>query len=386
MFAVANFKQSLSGLLVTLLVLYIFYADAITAFTGLGLIKLLMAVLIALGLAVYFIFLEISIIPILSFLLVIFYVIIWNGIGSINFFLTLGFGWLLSLRPRLVKSYLWILVLTQLALVSYEAATHQILYTSLTSGVLSSNEFEFGTDIFEEAGFRPKGLFPGTLLATSLIIYTSLIFRNEPRKVLVVVIMAFIVNGRLALLISSSILLLQIFRRDFAIGRFRVKFGLKVMLALISAGIGLITVFSLYSEVALANLSNVFDLKSTANMGRLLSYASAFTGFNEYNLYSKIFGKSEYIILGLYDRPTSPESELLGMLLEIGIFGLLIYLIVLVKLFDTSYIFYKDGQLGFNTVIIFTIIGMIVYRHIFGNQRGSLFWFMMLNEYRLKYK
>ena len=386
MFALVRAKQALSGLLVTLLVLYIFYADALSVFTGIGFLKLLIAVFIVVALALYFIFLEISVIPILSFLLMMFYIFIWDGIGSINFFLTIGFGWVFSLRPKLVKSYLWTLVLVQLALVSYEAATHQIFYKSLSSGIISSNEFEFGTDIFEEAGFRPKGLFPGTLIATSLIIYTSLLFRNEPRKVLVILIMAFIVNGRLALLISLSILILIIFRRDFSIGKLRASFGSKVVLALLTFIIGLIAVYNLYSEVALVNLSNVLNFNSTANRGRLLSYASALSGFNDYNLYSKVFGKSEYIILGLYDRPTSPESELLGMLLEIGIFGLLIYLIVLVKLFDTSYIFYKEGKLGFNTVIIFSIIGMIVYRHIFGNQRGSLFWFMMINEFRLKYR
>ena len=62
-------------------------------------------------------------------------------------------------------------------------------------------------------GFRPKGIFTGTLVATSFIIYLTMIMRNNLSMLSGLFILAFLTNGRLALLISGTTLFFKIFKK-----------------------------------------------------------------------------------------------------------------------------------------------------------------------------
>lgn len=301
--------------------------------------------------------------------------------GSINLFLTIFFGWILAKNSHLTKLWLWRIFWVQFFLITYETVTQDVIYTQLVSGIISNNIYSFDTEIFSEAGFRAKGLFPGTLIASSFIIYLNAIFRNDFTKLIWIFLMAVMVNGRLALLISVFILLLNIYRTDFKLFGRLISLNVKHLTASLIGIIFIISLVLFMPDTSLNNLLNTFDLTSTANRGRIISYTSAIIGYNNYDMINKLFGAAEYTIYGLYNKPTSPESEILGMLLEIGLIGLLIYFFALYKLYDKKYIFFNNNLIGFNVVIFTMLTSMVIYRHIMGNQRGALFWFLIFSEF-----
>ena len=94
-----------------------------------------------------------------------------------------------------------------------------------------------------------------------------------------------------------------------------------------------------------------------------------------------MFGKTDYELYDLYGRSIPPESEIVGMLLEIGLAGLFLYLYALKKLWQKEkvvFVNFHSTYLNLKYVVFWTFVCMLQYRHVAGNQRGTLFWFVFL--------
>ena len=102
----------------------------------------------------------------------------------------------------------------QFILIIYEVISGNLIYLSGSTGVVNSIVFDYGESIkfFSTNGFRPKGLFTGTLVATSFIIYLAMFYRNNLKLLFWIFVMAVLVNGRLAMLVSFSTFMFLIFK------------------------------------------------------------------------------------------------------------------------------------------------------------------------------
>ncbi len=261
--------------------------------------------------------------------------------------------------------------------------------------MIASNEFNFGknVDLFDDTGFRAKGLFPGTLVATSFIIYFTLIFRNNTKLLFFNMLTAFMVNGRLAIIIATLTFLLRIFKsRKIKINNKKIPNKL-IFITLIPFIIifSSILLYFVLPPTMLNNLLGALDITSEANAGRLFRMAQGYTIYIfDYSSAQKMIGSTDYQLFDIWQRPVPPEAELAGLLLEVGIVGFLIYFFALFKIYsrkEPRFYNLNIPYLSYNYVVIINIIGILVYRHCFGNVRGAMFWFLIwiaLNEIKSK--
>lgn len=114
-------------------------------------------------------------------MIMLFYLLMWGGMGKLNLLYTIIFGWILFQNPSFTFKCLFFLFITQFVCILYESLSGHFLYTEITSGTFNQNEYDYSgvMDYFSDTGFRPKGLFPGTLIGASFIIYYSLLMRNN---------------------------------------------------------------------------------------------------------------------------------------------------------------------------------------------------------------
>ena len=76
------------------------------------------------------------------------------------------------------------------------------------------------------------------------------------------------------------------------------------------------------------------------------------------------------------------ESDILGMLLEIGLIGFLFILFNMIKAYRTSKEkLFESSHISIKMVILLLFICMIEYRHGAGNIRGVTLWFILFSSY-----
>ncbi|MDG1974386.1 MAG: hypothetical protein P8I26_05050, partial [Flavobacteriaceae bacterium] len=189
-------------ILISLLFVYIIFADIIISVLEINSLKSILSALIFFLTFIYFsinykklIFKQFIIVPI--FLIVVF-ILIWKDLGYINLFYTTIFGYILAQDYSFSKRMLLFTSIIQLILTLYEKITLSVIYTKVVSGVVNKNSYDYGKsfELFDATGFRPKGLFPGTLIGTSFIIYLAMFYRNNIRILLLLFASAIIINGR----------------------------------------------------------------------------------------------------------------------------------------------------------------------------------------------
>ena len=73
-----------------------------------------------------------------------------------------------------------------------------------------------------------------------------------------------------------------------------------------------------------------------------------------------------------WGKKASAESDLLSMLLEMGLVGTLIYVFAFVKMLRYN----SNTIISARMVTILTLLAYLEYRHATGNIRGPLFWFL----------
>lgn len=294
-----------------------------------------------------------------------------------NYLYTPIFGILLVQKPsKSLKAVDCIFVL-QLGILFFEFITKQHCYTQITTGLFTIRELDFDYDtIMDETGFRAKGLFSGILVATCFAINYSLINRNNFKKSFLALVMAIFTNGRLAMLICGTVFLYNVYIKH---NRSNNKFNLPYLFFFASTIVIGAIIFALNAKSnAAQNLLNVFDFQDTANAGRIMRYGLGIDALFDYNSVELLLG-STYELYDQYNRLVPTESDVLGMLLEIGVVGfgfVFIWLIIgwrsgSVKIFMPNYISHKF-------VLLMSVLAIIQYRHLSGNLRGLMFWFLLL--------
>ena len=136
--------------------------------------------------------------------------------------------------------------------------------------------------------------------------------------------MAYLLNGRMAMIVSfvtfSLCLINQI---NISHYKRNLSLGLKCVLGVFCIFILGIILYHSMSSVRLDHILSIFDTDNTNNAGRVFRYIEGLiTYFSDYNVKDKLFGKTDYELYDLYGRSIPPESEIVGMLLEIGLAGI----------------------------------------------------------------
>jgi hypothetical protein len=381
-------NKVLIKILIILLFVYSIYSNVIIAVFHVSIFKTLIAVLFIILFSFQF-FLDHKAfqnkqILILPFLLIVIYILIRPQMGSINLFYTVIFGWILIQDYDFSIKILKITFFIQLGLVFYESLSSSLIFNIIESGVFAINKFDYESLNISTAGFRPKGLFQGTLVASSFVIYLSMIFRNNIKMLYLIFLMSILVNGRLALLISGFILLFKLFKKyDIIIFYKKINPIKKIFFFLFPFLFFIIILFLILPSVNLQNLLNSFNFDSMANAGRLYSYGQSIVSYLNYDIFSKLVGSASNEIFDIYGRVVASESGVLSMFLDIGLIGVLFYSYYFIKVWRTDRSFILDldvKKISFKFVLVLSLLAFFQYEHINGNLRGILFWFLFLTQ------
>jgi len=302
---------------------YVFFADFFSTILGLHYTKLVCA-LFASFCGGTFCILQYSRLSqkkflIIPFIILILYVYVFHSTTSLSYFYTSILAFLLVQNTDNTKKLLDFVFIIQFILCFYELFNQQILYTTLSTGLFNIQEIEFNTKYFYESGFRAKGLFTGCLEATAFSINYSIIFRNNLKRTFWAFFMAIILNGRMAMIITVSIFLynLIICARRKGIS----KVTIKTILIIVAISISSILSYLAATSLRVGHLLSVFNPTSDSFKGRTERYGLAWLHYlNVYNLPKKIF-VGEYELYDHNNMLASAESDCLGMLLDIGLFG-----------------------------------------------------------------
>jgi ABC-type multidrug transport system fused ATPase/permease subunit len=378
-------KKILYSLCLICLLGYAFFADflmAVLGFTSAKLICALGGVLLAVIICiVQFNKLQHKQYLFVPFILLLLYVAVFHSTSSLSYFYTAIMAFFFIQDDDMAKKFFDVLFVIQFVLVLYEVLTHDLIYTNVVTGLFNTREIELKTDIFDESGFRTKGLFTGCLEATSFAINYSLIFRNNCKKSFWAFVMTVLLNGRMAMIISFSIFVYNLIilakKRHVSSGTIRFVF---IFLALVLTA-GLVRMASTSQRIS--HLLSAFSPESDSYLGRTESYALAFNEyFNVYGVREKLFG-SEYELIRLKDgREMAAESDVLGMLLEIGLLGFLYVFLNWVLAFKkTNEKLFEQNHISYRYALICMLVCMIQYRYASGNIRGILFWFIIMNSF-----
>lgn len=313
-----------------------------------------------------------------------FYFFYWSGYNEINLFLSVYFGYLFYLYKSNFIKIVYILLIIQAILILYEVIFNTFIYTETTLGLFQHNSFDYAKNIalLRKTGFRAKGLFSGVLVGASFLIYSAIIFRHNLKILFLLVILSFLVNGRLSILITSIIFFLNIRRTRVTFAKKRMSKRLKAVIFFILTAILITVIIINLDESAKKNILKIFDFQSEANRGRIERATGGIVHyFEEYNFGEKLLGTDTFVIRDQWQREVSAESEWVNILLYTGIFGFTIYLIIFYKIFKYARYFdkYNKQIVNMMTVFVLMFFCMIVYRHIAGFMRGGLFWFVIFS-------
>lgn len=313
---------------------------------------------------------------ILSISLSILYIIFLHNQSS-NYFYTPLFGILLVQRSHISLKYIDKIFILQFILVLYEFITQNHIYTQLTTGLITIKEVDFDYEtIMDETGFRSKGLFPGILVATCFSINYSLINRNSFKKTFYSLLMSILINGRLAILICGLVFLYNYYLKHNK-NKNKINISYVIMLVIV---IILVILFlaNFTTSTSLKNFLNVFNFQDTSNVGRIARYILGINALLNYNVNELILG-STYQLFDHWNRPVPPESDVIGMLLEIGLLGFVFIMTWIIKGWKSgSNSLIMPNLISHKFALFMSIIAIIQYRHLLGNVRGLMFWLLLL--------
>ena len=358
---------------------YVFFSDFAYAVFHLGFLKPISALCTVLFAGSFFMldWRNIRYKPFLlvSFILTIFYIGVLHN-KSPNYMYTPIFGILMIQRPDISRKYLDKVFVIQLLLLAVEFATRHHLYTQLTTGLFTIQELDHDYEtMFEETGFRAKGLFAGVLVSSCFAINYSLLNSNNYLKSFLSLVMAIFTNGRLAMLICGAIFLYKIYLKR---NKNSIKFNKAYLVWMVVLLILFIVVLvSAAESTAVQNFIDVFNFESDSNQGRMIRYGLGMEALMNYKPLELAFG-STYELFDQWNRSVPPESDIVGMLLEIGIIGLLYVLWGLIRawLSDNTALL-MPNIVSSKFVLALSFVAMIQYRHLSGNVRGLMFWFLV---------
>lgn len=362
------------------LFLYVFFSDFAYAVLHLGILKPVSALCTVLFAGSFFALewknISHKIFLCIALLLTVLYIAVLHNQSS-NYLYTPIFGILMIQRPNISKKCIDKVFVIQLVLLAIEFVTRNHLYTQVITGLFTIREIDFDYEtIMDETGFKAKGMFIGVLVATCFAINYSLINRNNYRKSFWGLVMAVLTNGRLAMLICGSIYIYNIYMKKT---HYKANFNVTYLVLLSALLVIMIIVFAaISSSLAAQNLLNVFNMDDPSNAGRVERYGLGLNALLNYSPIEFLFG-STYELFDQWNRPVPTESDVLGMLLEIGILGfsVILYGVIIGWRSGHNRVF-MSNLISHKYAILMSVIAMIQYRHLSGNMRGLMFWFLIL--------
>lgn len=364
---------------------YVFFADFLISVFGLTFIKGLCAIGTLLFGGAYcvvnFSRLRLNQYLFIPIIVLFVYVFVFHSTHALSYFYTAILAFLLIQNQKKALTFFDFVFIIQFVLVLYEVLTQSLIYTEVTTGLFNARELEQKVELFDESGFRAKGLFTGCLEATSFAINYCFINRNNYKKVIFAFIMALLLNGRMAMVMTAFIFFYNgvIYARQHHISR-----GTIITLSVIAVvSVGAILVTLAANSLRVYHLLSMFSSDSSSFVARTLSYEMAANEyFNNYGIFQKLVG-GEYELFRDYDNvELAAESDVLGMLLEIGLIGFLFILFNMIKAYRASKEkLFESSHISIKMVIVLLFICMIEYRHGAGNIRGVTLWFILFSSY-----
>ncbi len=383
--------KAVTKIMIISLFLFAIVGDFIIGVFGVGSIRLISLISFVLFFGLYLIMkqdkaLNKLIIAIFS-LVIVFIVLRGELIKGMTAIYCIPLGYVIAKEWKYCSPYLDVIFCIQFVLLLYETLTGSYIYNEIISGIINAQSNNFDADLqmerVMETGFRTKGLFAGTLTASSFVVYYSYLNKDNGLKLCLSLLMTLLIKGRFAIL--SVFLLFAYTYFNSLKEKYNKTFLVSVF---ILAGLLLYLVFvglTSGSDGFIYHLLHVFDINGVGNYGRIWAYTQAYNTFMyDYGLTQKLLGDT-YELFDEYGRTgVSSESEFLGQLLEIGIIGTSIYVFAFYKLFRCKQ---KTG-VSVKFVALMMLLGYLEYRHCSGNLRAMMFWaiFFLYTKYYDEYE
>jgi hypothetical protein len=303
-----------------------------------------------------------------STVLLIFSVFFWDSI-DINVYLSLTIALIvITADYSKFKKYLIYLTYLIFVLALYEYLTRSYIFVVMREtpwGELPLDEKLFGG----LAGvFRAKALFEGPLALAQFAIGISLIFRKNFTLILLCILLSVFANGRLALLVTSSVLILYIIEK-YSLVKFlkskKIIYG--VVISLIS-----IPLFVTYflNKTGVDRIIDAFSFNDSSNNARFYYWGRALETFLNYDPIHIVFGNSGYLrtVLG-----NSAENGWLMLLLDNGILGFLYYSIPVAVIAILSY---ESKRIYYGHMFLLFVCMFIQTFHM-GALAGLFYWIIV---------
>lgn len=386
-----SLKNPLHAVLFSSIVMYTFFGLLFNA-KGLGLLNLIFAVAaITTGIIVFpkFYFSDTKrneLFLIVTLILTIFNYISHGNMQTFALLLSLPLGYLFFNYKTQFKNILIFILAIQFSALLYEWITHNYIYLVTTTGLFNSSYvFDQSAESWKAAavsGFRAKGLFSGSLLANTFTIDIALIFRKKLSVIFLCLLMSIMTNGRLAFIITF-ILMISALRSSKSLSSWILSNSRIIKWTILSLTIAIILLLfaSITSNKAFNHFLQVVNFDSGGNIARIqLALSGLFIYLDLFSFKQILFGGSRDFGTFIF---TTAESEWVNLLLDVGLTGMLLYLIPLIWIFIKSREYNKNPILKLKTKIPSTIallfFAMVVYRHVTGYLRGGLFWFIIFS-------
>ena len=218
-----------------------------------------------------------------------------------------------------VISFIQVLALIAFGMAMYEFFSGAYLFENLIErngqSVQMNAKFVGG----HSGVMRSKAFFYGPLDYGNFIIMASLFLRRNIRFLIILLISGFMASARLAMTINIAIIIIFNFREIFKTQFVLVLMSISMMSSLI---------FTDQIATSLTRFVSAFSMEDSGNLGRLFYWLSAIELFMEYDVLDVLVGTN-----GLYNSRfgNSTESGWLSLLVDNGIVGILIYILIFIR-------------------------------------------------------
>lgn len=297
----------------------------------------------------------------------------WFSLAEINVYLTLIITIIIITSDfEFFKKCIIVVIYILLVLVVYEFITKSYVF-------IVYRETEWGLkplDVSFYGGyakiFRAKGLFEGPLALAQFAIGSAFVFRDNLKIILISILFSILANGRLGVVLSSSILILYFVNKYNLIQFFKSKKGLRILF-----GIILLFLFFgpyLITEKTIERFNKIFSSKDSGNDARLYYWEKAIDMFGDYNIFHKIFGNSGYYreLIG-----NSAENGWLMLLLNNGIIGFLYYFLPIMLIMVMSM---SVNRINFAYMLLL-VLSMIIQTFHLGALASLFYWIIIYSFY-----
>ena len=280
-----------------------------------------------------------------------------GGQSEFSIFISILLARILIEDKKLFLTILKIVINVQTIAIAYEFFTQDYIYDTVSVGLNVEQVRTINIASYGDVGHRPKGLFSGPLEATSFYILCGIIFYRRIDVLLILLIISALSNGRLAILVCLSILIIfHVFK----------AISIKQLLVFLLSMLVITVLYTLQSNEVIHNWLSTISLDSPSNIGRVIWYSTGVSEIGQFNFYEALVGKGSYF-QDKYQH--SAESGVLNQVLIHGI-PWTVFLMVL--------LFYK--ALNRSTALLFLILVLcfLIYRLEAGFMRATLLWFILL--------